>query len=339
MTKDGGEVPVLVNASLITDTQGRPLGIIWAIRDITALRQAEAALEAERRRLLSLLEELPAYVYLKAPDYSIKFANRFFRERIGDPGDRPCYEVLHGFAAPCNDCQAMQVLTTHQPQEREWVHRGGRTYRAYVYPFADSDGSPLILELGIDITERKQAEEEIRQLNAELELRVKRRTAQLEAANKELESFSYSVSHDLRAPLRAIDGFSRILLKDHADRLDAEGQRLLDIIRANTRKMGQLIDDLLAFSRLGRREVKAADLNMENLVRTVVGELQNNLGDRKVEWNLKPLPVTQADRALMQQVWVNLLDNALKFTRLQEAAIIEVGCRSRRGRGYLLRQG
>ena len=328
LTKDGREVPVLINASRITDPQGRPLGAIWVIRDITALRQAEAALEAERRRLLSLLEELPAYVYLKAPDYSIKFANRFFREKIGDPGDRPCYEVLHGYTAPCEECQAMQVLATHEPQEREWVHQGGRTYRAYVYPFADSDGSPLILELGIDITERKRAEEEIQQLNEELEQRVERRTAQLEAANRELEGFSYSVSHDLRAPLRAIDGFSRILLKDYEDRLDAEGQRLLDIIRVNTQQMGQLIDDLLTFSRLGRREVKAADLDMGTLVRKVAGELQNTLGDRTVEWDLKPLPATRADRALMHQVWVNLLGNALKFTRRKEPAIIEVGCRS-----------
>ena len=328
LTKDQQEVPVLVNASLITDPQGRPLGVIWAIRDITALRRAETALEAERRRLLSLLEELPAYVYLKAPDYSIKFANRFFRERIGDPGDRPCYQVLHGFAAPCQDCQAMQVLATHEPQEREWVHRGGRTYRSYVYPFADSDGSPLVLELGIDITERKRAEEEVLQLNEELEQRVERRTAQLEAANLELESFSYSVSHDLRAPLRAIDGFSRILLKDHANRLDAEGQRLLNIIRGNTRNMGQLIDDLLAFSRLGRREVKVVDVDMGKLVRNVVEELQNTLGDRTVQWDLKPLPASRTDRTLMRQVWVNLLGNALKFTRPREAAIIEVGCRS-----------
>ena len=327
LTKDGREVPVLVNGSLITDPHGRPLGAIGVIRDITALRQAQMALEAERQRLLSLLEELPAYVNLKAPDYSIKFANRFFRERFGDPGGRPCYQVMRGFNAPCEDCHVMMVLEAHEPQEREWTHRGGRSYHAYDYPFADSDGSPLILELGMDITDRKQAEEEIHQLNAELELRVQTRTVQLEVANRELESFSYSVSHDLRAPLRAIDGFSRILLKDHADRLDAEGERLLDIIRANTQKMGQLIDDLLAFSRLGRREVKAADLDMENLVRTVVGELQNTLGDRIVEWSLNPLSATRADRGLMHQVWVNLLGNALKFTRLQEAAIIEVGCR------------
>ncbi len=455
LTKDRHEVPVLINASLITDPSGGPLGVIGVIRDITALRRAETALEAERRRLLSLLEEMPAYVNLKAPDYSIKFANRFFRERFGDPGGRRCYQVMHGYDAPCEDCRVMMVLDTHEPREREWTHRGERTYHTYDYPFADSDGSPLILELGIDITERKRAEEvlkertrsleaffahtitplvfldkefnyirvnaayahacqrdvsefpghnhfafypqeenqaiftrvvrtklphqavakpfifpdhpewgvtywdwtlvpilddagevdflvfvlndvtdrkkaeqEIRQLNEELEQRVQRRTAQLEAANQELESFSYSVSHDLRAPLRAIDGFSRILLKDHAGGLNAEGHRLLDIIRVNTGKMAQLIDDLLAFSRLGRREVKVAALDMERLVRDVVGELKDTLGSRAVEWDFKPLPATRADRALMHQVWINLLDNALKFTRPREAAVIEVGCRS-----------
>jgi len=328
LTKDRQEVPVMINASLITDPQGRPLGVIWVIRDITALRRAEQALERERRRLLSLLEELPAYVNLKAPDYSIKFANRFFRERFGDPDGHPCYQIMHGYDRPCEDCRVMQVLDTGEPQEREWTHRGDRTYHTYNYPFADSDGSPMVLELGIDISERKQAEEEVQKLNEELEQRVRRRTAQLEAANRELESFSYSVSHDLRAPLRAIDGFSQILLKDHADRLDAEGHRLLGIIRANTRNMGQLIDDLLAFSRLGRREVKVTGLDMGKLVRNVVQELQETLGGRTVQWHLSPLPATRADRALIRQIWVNLLGNALKFTRPRETAVIEVGCLS-----------
>jgi PAS domain S-box-containing protein len=170
LTKDRHEVPVLINASLITDPQGRPLGVIWVIRDITALRRAETALEAERRRLLSLLEELPAYVNLKGPDYSVKFANRFFRERFGDPGGRPCYRIMRGYDAPCEDCQIMTVLDTHEPQEREWTHRGERTYQTYDYPFADSDGSPLVLELGIDITERKQAEEILKEKTRTLEL-------------------------------------------------------------------------------------------------------------------------------------------------------------------------
>ncbi len=455
LTMDHLEVPVLINASLITDPAGQPMGVIGVIRDITALRRAEAALEAERRRLFSLLEELPAYVYLKAPDYSIKFANRFFRERFGDPGDRRCFQVMRGFDSPCPDCQAMRVLTTHEPLEHEWVHKSGRTYRTYVYPFADFDGSPLVLELGIDITERKQAEEvlkektrtleaffahtisplvfldkdfnfirvnaayaqacqrdvaefpghnhfefypneenqaiftqvlntkapyqavarafvfpdhpewgvtywdwtlvpildeageveflvfaledvtarkkaeqEIQQLNEELEERVRLRTAQLEAANRELEGFSYSVSHDLRAPLRAIDGFSRILVKDYAGGLDAEGQRLLGIIRGNTQKMSQLIDDLLAFSQLGRRKLQATEVDMNRLVNDVVAELHDAEPERQVQWDIPPLPAARADRPLMQQVWINLLGNALKFTRPQKITVIEVGCRT-----------
>ncbi len=328
VTKDRRAVPVLINASLITDSQGQPMGVIGVIRDVTALRQAEAAVETERQRLLSLLEELPAYVYLKAPDFSITFANRLFRERFGDPAGRPCYVVMHGSQTPCENCQPFEVITNSQPQEREWTHRDGRTYHTYDYPFADRDGSPLVLELGIDITGRKKAEKEIRQLNEELEQRVRLRTAQLETANRELESFSYSVSHDLRAPLRAIDGFSRLLLNDHANRLDSEGQRLVDIIRTNTQKMGRLIDDLLAFSRLGRREVKAVALDMENQVADVVKELQETLEDRAVTWDLKPLAQTRADRALLRQVWVNLFSNALKFTRPRNPAVIEVGCQT-----------
>jgi two-component system cell cycle sensor histidine kinase/response regulator CckA len=328
VTKDGHEVPVLINASLITDPQGQPLGVIAVIRDVTALRQAEAAVEAERQRLLALLEELPAYVYLKGQDYSIKFANRFFRDRFGESENRPCYEVTYGLSAPCQDCRVFEVLTNPEVQEKEWIHKSGRTYHTYVYPFADSDGSPLVLELGIDITDRKKAEAEIRQLNEELEQRVQQRTAQLEAANLELESFSYSVSHDLRAPLRAIDGFSRLLLHDKALMLDVEGRRLLDIIRANTQKMGQLIDDLLAFSRLGRREMKVADLDMERQLAEVLKELEETLEGRTVHWDLKPLPHAWADRALMRQVWINLLGNAMKFTRPREAAVIEVCCRS-----------
>lgn len=179
----------------------------------------------------------------------------------------------------------------------------------------------------IKAQEAAAAAEKIRQLNEELESRVKERTIQLEQANRELEGFSYSVSHDLRAPLRAVDGFARMLREDYAASLDAEGLRLLQVINGNVGKMGQLIDDLLAFSRLGRHKLRVSDLDMGALVAEVVAELQGTCGGKSMDWRLQPLPHIPGDPALMRQVWFNLLANAVKFTRLQENAVIEVGWR------------
>jgi len=153
---------------------------------------------------------------------------------------------------------------------------------------------------------------------------LNRRLLELNAAYKELESFSYTVAHDLRAPLRGIGGFSRILLEDAGDKLDAEGIRCLNIIQNDIKKMGDLIDDLLAFSRLGRREIRPADLNMEDLARTVSAELQKPAPERNLEIRIQPLPPARGDREMIRQVLENLLDNALKFTAPKEAAVIEV---------------
>ena len=180
------------------------------------------------------------------------------------------------------------------------------------------------ITLGREMAERARAEDQLRELNIELERRVDARTAQLEAANKELESFSYSVSHDLRAPVRAIIGFSRMLAEEHNDKLDMEAQRLLGIVQSEAHRMGALIDDLLAFSRLGRQAMQIVDIDMTQLARATYENLMAQHPNNNVEFHLGALPRARGDRGLLGQVWANLLANALKFSSKQLKPCIEV---------------
>ncbi len=179
----------------------------------------------------------------------------------------------------------------------------------------------LVILMVALLTERIEKVRTLKSLNNEL----KREAIKLEDANNELEAFAYSVSHDLRVPLRAIDGFSRIVIEDYEDKLDEEGIRLLNVIRDNTKKMGQLIDDILLLSRAGRQEMKILELDIAALAGNVYGEFIQDTEGRNVDFKVDDLPRAKADRALLTQVLTNLIGNAIKFTREKENAQIQVG--------------
>ncbi|HSP66544.1 MAG TPA: ATP-binding protein, partial [Bryobacteraceae bacterium] len=204
-------------------------------------------------------------------------------------------------------------------------------YNASLY--RDEKGSVSgVFAAARDVTERKRVEQELAAYRQHLEEMVAQRTGELqttnkrlEGANAELETFAYSVSHDLRTPLRAVDGFSRILIEDYASKLDAEGQRIVNVIREATKKMAQMIDDILAFSRAGRLQLSMEAIDMEELVREALKSLQPVLAGGNVKVEVQPLPGSHGDASMIQRLWTNLLDNAIKFTRCKPGGVVEVG--------------
>ncbi|GBC85591.1 Phytochrome-like protein cph1 [bacterium HR11] len=331
--KDGALLYVEVTTHEL-EYQGRPAALV-VVHDVTDRKRVEMALRESEAKFRSLAEQALVGVYL-IQDGVFRYVNPRMAEIFGYTVEeltdrRGPQDLTHPEDWPIVQ-ENLRKRLTGEVRSIHYGFRGiakdGRVLDIEVYGTRTLfQGRPAVIGTLLDVTERKRMEEELRRLNEELERRVRERTAQLEAANRELEAFSYSVSHDLRAPLRAIDGFSRVLLEDYADRLDEEGRRVLGIIRESTRQMGQLIDDLLAFARLARTPMVMSGVDMDELVRSVWAEVVAAEPGRTVDLRVQPLPPARADRAMVRQVWANLLSNALKFTRPRAVAVIEVGGR------------
>ncbi|MEE9234158.1 MAG: ATP-binding protein, partial [Candidatus Acidoferrales bacterium] len=290
--------------------------------------------EAERARLFAAIEQVHNSVLITDVTGTIQYVNRAFTETTGysrgevlGQNARIQKSGVHGQSFYQ---KLWDTILAGEIWRGEVINRrkDGSLYTEYmiITPVRTQGGEiSCFTAIKVDITERKQAEERIRKLNEELEQRVAQRTAELTATNKELEAFTYSVSHDLRAPLRHIDGFSKILVEDVGSRLDSTARHYLQRIQEGTRQMGTLVDDLLNLSRIGRQEPRRQVTGLNSLVEEVRKELQAETAGRQVEWQVGPLPFADCDPALMKQVFANLLSNALKFTRPRPRARIEVG--------------
>lgn len=300
--------------------------------EMAARNDAEAALARSYTFLNTLLTHSPAGITAyEGETGNCVLANEAIAEMIGGPAAEL---RSHNF----RDIKAWHESGLHelaeaslrdgQTRHREVVlhTRYGKTAAldCFLSRFLVGD-RPHLLFTASDISKRKRAEEELRRHREHLEDLVRARTEALAAANQELEAFSYSVSHDLRAPLRAIDGFSALLTKRYEEILDPEAIRLLRIVRGNVTRMAQLIDDILAFSRTGRQELHHSHVDMESLARSAWQELEAMRAGREIRLELKPMPPARGDAAMLRQVWLNLLANAVKFTQTRTVCHIEAG--------------
>ncbi|KAF0199492.1 MAG: hypothetical protein FD166_615 [Bacteroidetes bacterium] len=313
----------------------KTLGI--AIEDISELKITEnelikAKVKAQEKEALlrTIIENAPFEIWARDTKQKGILENQHSIDHIGTiMGRKPDNNGVSDEVAEMWKSNNERVLNGEILNEDCIYEIDGENiaYQQIIAPLRKGKVIEGIVGFNININERRKAEEEIRKLNEELENRVEERTFELKVANKELEAFAYTVSHDLRAPLRAIDGFTNILREDYEKLLDADGKKVIGIIIENTRRMGTLIDDLLAFSRLSRSEMNLSVIDMNQLVMQVYNEVTNPVHREKIRLISKKLPSVVADNSLIKQVWINLISNAVKFSSGKESPEIIISAK------------
>ena len=306
-----------------------PEGILILSLDITESKKTEENLKKSEKLFRSIALNIPkSLVILMDKDHRFIKIEGDLMERLGY--ERQDYEGKHPLeVSPKERYEASKPLY-------ERVFKGEKfsmeqnsplgDFIVHFVPMTDASGSvESAMIMALDVSDIKKAQNEIIELNKDLEKRVSERTAQLEAVNKELGAFSYSVSHDLRAPIRAINGYAKILEEDYAGKLDAEGTGTLHDIVHYSEQMGLLIDDLLAFSQLGRKEIVVSEINMTALVKSIKEELMFEEGGNRIEFKVNALPSAKGDPSLIKQVWINLISNAIKYSKNNTNPVVEIG--------------
>ena len=297
----------------------------------------EVAVRTQQASLLNLTHDT---IFVRDMNDIITYWNRGAEELYGWTPEEAIGKHAHQllrtvFPVPIDEIQGELLRTGRWEGEIEKTKAdGNRVVVASRWSLRRNEHeSPIaILETNNDITQRKRGEEEVHTLNQELE----KRAAELEAINKELEAFAYSISHDLRAPLRHMVGYTELLQKNASSILDNKGHRYMMTILESAKRMGVLIDDLLAFSRIGRAETRETLVSLEQLVREVRSEVRQETNGRNITWSVGPLPELYGDRSMLKLALVNLISNAIKFTRPRPQAEIEIGCKEKREDGVVL---
>jgi PAS domain S-box-containing protein len=312
-----GDRQLLLDARRVDAPSGGLDAILVALDDVTQQRATEHALRHHEYLLDAITDTVfsldLAWRILTWNPAAERFLGYSAAEAIGKRTDEIVTLEVPSDRLDARERLAAGKAITNEGRIRRkdgsWVEM-----KASTVPVKDREGSLIgFVCIMHDMRETKQ-----------LVTKLREHARVVEEANRELDSFTYSVSHDLRAPLRAIDGFSRILVEDHGERMTPDEMRLVEVIRKNTLQMGQLIDDLLSFARLGRKELAMGHVDMKNLLIELVPEVLAGTEDRKIDLRAGTLPSATGDRSLLKQVWLNLLSNAVKYTRKRERAIIQI---------------